>query len=451
MASPRAMIFFGAGLGLAVASCVDGSGGWGDDSQPFDGAQGSGDSSLIRRDAGLLVDPAGRYAWVQHDGSWLAVNTTSGSITSVLSLSGLSDVRVAFLSDGEAVLIANDPLGCPFQTNACTRVTHIDTVAAIAGTTRWEGSTLDFSIQSPTGRFVALSGGFATSGVYVVDGTDDLRPIEWESIAGGTGWSRCFNGTCDERLWMVGRHAIYSWRVMSGELEDEPDVAFPAQCTTTYSVETAGGSWQTAPLVAASSDGRWVAITCGRTFSLFDAATGNLSETGMNGPVTFVNDVLVGHYLDFVPGDGDGSNSQSCIQYVHPSTATEVSFVCLPTSEGVTYYVTEDGYVVASGYSSLYVVYGGDEYEPEYVELPGFSILDGKFVERLGHAEIWFVSQEDLYALSPSVPSVAGANLPFAVDDLNILPSQDQLALRSSGAVTFFSMVTGSSATIGLP
>lgn len=448
MAGPRTTIF-GAVLGVLLASCVDGSGGF-DDSQPFDGAQGSGNSSLIRRDAGLLVDPAGRYAWVQHEGSWLAVNTTSGSIANVLPLDGLSDLRVAFLSDGDAVLIANDPLGCPFQTNACTRVTHIDTVGATAGSTRWEGSTLDFSIQSPSGRYVALSGGFATSGVYVVDGSDDLRPIEWESIAGGTGWSRCFNGTCDERLWMVGRHAIYSWRVMNGQLENEPDLAFPAECTTTYQVYTPTGTSQTAPLVAASSDGRWVAITCNRTFSLFDAATGSLRETGMNGPVVFVNDVLVGHFLDFEPGDGDGSSSQSCIQYVHPSYPTDVSYVCLPTSEGVTYYVTEDGYVVASGYSSLYVVYG-DQYEPEYEEIPGVSLLDGKFVERIGHAEIWFVSQEDLYVLAPSVPSVVGADLSFAVEDLNILPSQDQLALRSSGAVTFFSMVTGSSATIGLP
>ena len=442
-------------LAAVIAGC---SAGGFDDSLPFDGAQGgTSSSSLIRRDAGLLVDPAGRHAWVQHSGSWFAVNTTSGAITHVLPLAGLSDVRVAFLSDEEAVLIANDPNGCPFQTNACTRVTHVDTVVPSVGAQRWEGSTLDFSVQSPSKRFVALSGGFATSGVYVVDGSDDLRPIQWESIAGGTGWSRCYSGSCEERLWMVGRNAIYSWPVDGGELAPEPDLAFPGECNATYRISV-GDSYQTAPLVAASSDGRWVALTCGRTFSLYDAHTGSFRDTGMNGPVSFVGGVLVGHF-NTEEDDGYGGGGESCLQYVQPGNPSEVRSICLPTSSGLLYYVTAGGWAVASSPSSIFVVYGEGSYG-EYVEITGVSITDGKFVERLGHSEIYFTSAESLHilpldALDPDYGDFEGSLLdlgvPFAVRDLNILPSQDELALRSADSVAFLSLVTGSASVIGLP
>lgn len=441
-----------AALAILAASCA--SGGY-DDSGPFGPAQGNG-SSLIRRNAGVLVDPAGRYAWVQHHGSLFAVSTSSGAVSTVYSLAGLYDVRLAFLPGDEAVLVTNDPYACPFATNACTRVTHLDTLTATAGAERWEGSTLDFSVQSPSGRFIALSGGFAASGVFLVDASDDLRPVEWESLPGGSGWSTCLPRveSCEERLWMVGRHAIHSWPVIGGVLADEPDLSFPAECDASYSVVTADGSLQTQPLVAASRDGHWVALTCGRTFSLFDAVERTLRPTELNGPVSFAGNTIVGHVYED-GGSGYYDTGEPCLQFIDPQVPLGGSTECFPTTQSVSYYVTSDGeYVVASSYNGLYVLRDG------YVgELAGISLLDGAFVERVGHSEIWFASAQQLYALpldgfdpyDDLEPAVVELSLSVPVDDLNILPSQDELAILSSGSLVFFSMVTGSSESIALP
>lgn len=447
---------FAAAAVVAIAAGACGDGGDYDDSVPSDGAQGSANSSLVRVDAGVLVDPAGRYAWVRHEQALYAVSTTGGAVSLVWTLGDVYDVRLAFVTTSDALLIAIEPGGCPFATNACTRIAHVDTVTATITSSTWEGSTLDYSVQSPSKRLVAMTGGWESNGLYLADAVaGELELLFWEGLSGGVGWSGCEPGECDERLWMVARDGMRSWRVNGGELASAPDVTIPGECNATYQIYTAGGFYRPEGLVATSASGRYVALTCGRTFGIYDTHEHRYTDTFYNGPVSFSGESLVGHFNTNEDDDYDyWDPGNACIETIDPSVPYATSSFCLPNSSGVTYYAPASGaWIVASGDGGLWVFYvdGSDDYDEAYL-VPGYSLLDGAFVERVASYEIWFLQGGELNVLFASGPSVAETDLPLpAITDLNILPSQDELALLTNDAVVFYSVVTGSAQSVALP
>lgn len=441
----------------AAAACFAacGDGGDIDDTLPSDGAQGSANSSLVRVDAGVLVDPAGRYAWVRHEQALYAVSTTGAAVSLVMPFTGAYDVRLAFVTTNDALLIAIEPDGCPFATNACTRVAHVDTVTATITSSIWEGSTLDYSVQSASKRLVAMTGGWESNGVYVADAVDgELELLFWEGLSGGVGWSGCEPGECDERLWMVARDGMRSWRLNGGVLAAAPDITMDGDCNATYQLYTPEGSYRPAGLVATSASGRYVALTCGRTFGIYDTHEHRYSDTFYNGPVSFSGENLVGHFNTEEDDDYDYWNpGNACIEMIDPSVPYATSSFCLPDSSGVTYYAPASGaWIVASGFDGLWVFYvDGSNYYDEPSLVPGYSLVDGAFVERVANYEIWFLQEGELHALFAYGPTVVEAGLPVPVSDLNILPSQDELALLTNDAVVFYSVVTGSAQAVALP
>ena len=126
------------------------------------------------------------------------------------------------------------------------------------------------------------------------------------------------------------------------------------------------------------------------------------------------------------------------------------NLACLPTSESFGYYVTEDDYVVASNDDGIFVmaIEGLSGYG---AHVSALTLQDGKFVERRGHHEIWFAQGQSLFRLDYHSGVLAPMALPFLVDDMNIFPSQDQLAIVTSSSVFFLSLVTGSAQQVALP
>lgn len=418
-----------------------------DGSAPFFPGQG-GTGTLVRPDSEVLVDPEGRYVWVVHDTSLLAVSIGSGTIEPVYALDDLSQRRLAFLPDDVALLVAEDAAGCPFETTACTRVARLQTdPAADGGAATWEGSSFAFAIQSPSGFLLAMSGGFYGSGAFLVDASLDLRPIQWDVLPGGVGWSRCRSDeSCDERLWTVGPEAIRSWPVSAGVFAPEPDLTYPSACDGSFA------AWGVAPLVAASNDGRWVALTCGRTFTLFDAVSDEFRTTDFHGPVVFAGDTIVGH--DRTDPDDDGEES-ACLRFVDPLTS-ESRLQCFG-DDNFSYYVSESGsYILVSTGEAIFVaeVASGNAYPTSET----FGILGGEFIERPGAGQVWaavggtLVVVDFAAAIVGTGGGLAILPLPFPVDHLSLVPGQDRLAILSSDStIALVSMVTGSAELIALP
>lgn len=414
-----------------------------DGSAPFFPGQG-GTGTLVRPDSPVLVDPEARYVWVVHDTSLTAVSISSGSVEPVYALENLSQRRLAFLPDDIALLVAEDAGGCPYETAACTRVARLQTnPAADEGAVRWEGSDFSFAIQSPTGRLVALSGGYYVSGAFIVDMSLELRPIQWDVLPGGVGWSRCRpDEPCDERLWTVGSEAIHSWPVSSGVLAPDPDLTYDTACDAF--------SWGAS--VAASKDGRWVALTCGGAFTLFDAESGKFRATGFHGPVVFAGDTIVGH--DRVDENDEG-DSYACLRFIDPLTL-ESRLQCFGDSN-FSYYVSESGsYVLVSTGDALFVVEVATGDANQTSETVG--ILGGEFIERPGAGQVWaavsgmLVVVDFAAAIIGTGGDVANVPMPFPVDHLNLIPGQDRLAILSSDStIALVSMVTGSAELIALP
>lgn len=435
-------------LALPLLVLLSGSGCGGDFSRPFGPAQGGGETSIVRPNPGVLVDPSERFAWVPHDGALFAVSTSSGTVQFAYSLDGLSTFRLAFLPSDSGLVIGEASGGCPYETSACTRVEQVDTQSFTAGAVDWEGSSIGYATQSPLGELIALSGGVIGNAVFVVGADSVVDTIFWEALPNGIGWSECHPpDACDERLWVVSSDAILSWPVFAGVLATEPDLTFPAECSWSW-FGGGGGA------VASSFDGRWVALTCGRTFSLFDSLSGSLVPTTFNGPVSFSSGgTIVGHAR--LPGEDEEESDRACLQFINPSTLVDRT-ICLSQGD-LRYYVTTDGeHVVASSSDGTFVLEildgvpmltGWDD--------RGFSLQGGDFIEHAADDEIWAAVGGELFVIPFEDvwedELIFPVETPFPVEHLNLIASQDRLAIKSSDSVVFLSLVTGSAQQIALP
>ena len=397
-----------------------------------------GDSSLIQANAAVRVSPDETHVWIPHGGNLLAVDTSSGVISTVYPITGLSDLRMAFLESNLAILLATDPSGCPFSTTACSRFVRIHTDSLAADAVAWEGSTFQLGELSPSGNLLALTGGFWDEGTYLVgaDGAPEL--LHWSAGPSAMGWSRCLSG-CDERLWIVGGATAQSWRATGGQLEAAPDLSFDLDCGPLF--------YGLRPQVAASPNGRFVALSCANgNFSLFDSLTGSLRSTVHQGQVAFADGdkKIVGHDVGDLdeavgsPDESDDKHIESCLELID-TTTLDASF--LNCDLGVyRYYVTRDGrFVFIDGSYALDV--SGAAIRNGAVS----SLSDGEFVERPGHGQLWEAKGGALVRLDVLDGETAFTST--RVDHLNVLPMQDRLALLASDSsltLTFFSMVTDS-------
>lgn len=432
---------------LLACACAAGCSG-ADFSRPTFPAQG-GDGSLLPANPAVLVDPDDRNVWLPHDGTLLAVSTSSGALTSVYPLAGFSSLRIAFL-EGDVALLLAEGGSCPFETDVCTTVIRVHTATFEAEVIAYEGSQFAGGVVSPLNDLVALSGGLFGNGIFVVGADREPQTLDWSAYPGGIGWSRCpeVEG-CDERLWVVGAAGARSWRVTGGEIAAQPDVSFEFACGNGGSLFGGVGS-----LVAASPDGRFVALSCpGGDFVLYDAITKSVRPTIHNGPVLFAGRIVVSHGWGDFDGDQEDDESRACLVLVDAFDLS-TRYDCI-NDEWFDYFVSDDEQhvLLSTNAGNLAVVdvagIGGDEV---WIGDGGntVSLRAGEFIERPGAGQIWQAEAGRLVRID-FVEGASFPPLPFAVDHLNVIRSQDRLALLSSDASLVFYSMTGESVDLVVP
>lgn len=165
-----------------------------------------------------------------------------------------------------------------------------------------------------------------------------------------------------------------------------------------------------------------------RALLVMDPATGEVRRVDdAAGPVGFTPDG--GTIVSYRYTDETGEHDP--VLLLIDAATLEVTEWPIPMQDGPSYFVTREGsaVVIASQWGGdTLVIYDLETGEYTRVGGPGLSLDLNEFVSRLGHGELWLLS-DGLFRLDFVTPTLESIPLSFYPRALNILPQQDLLVM----------------------